>query len=116
MIGAGKIVLFCDRDVKAFGERNRYGAGLYWVRGDSTIDVLMFYRTEPTVPPLLRLHLFGDTPDGTIGCLVLETEAPPALQVAPIGKLQRVPIQFTYQDIVDYEPNIEAHDHEVITL
>lgn len=116
MISAGKIALFCDREVKALGMRDRYGAGLYWVRRDDSLDILMFYLTEPTVPQRLRLHLYGDTPDGTIGCLVLETESPLALQTTVPGKLHRVPLTFEYDDILEYETNIEAYDHNVITL
>ena len=115
MITEGKVALFCSRELNADGYRPRYGAGLHWRRTDDTVDVSMFY-LDALVPIPIRVHLFGDTTDETIACLVLESESPEALQVAKQGKLHRVPLTFAYPSVLEYEPNIESYDDSVITL
>ena len=129
MIRAGTVALFCSRElhresgdatVKADGTisveaaiemhsgRYRYGGGFHWEHRDSVIRLDMWWLTA-RVPKDVRLHLFGTTPERTIGCLVVECEAP-GLIVNSIAfrRLQRNVIDFSAVRVIEYEADIEV--------
>ena len=120
MITEGKIVLFCGKDInrKAFGDRDRYGGGIHWKRTESHIRIHLFWRyADIGIPADSRLHLFGTTPENTIGCIVIESiQTPQALLDAPPNALIRTPIDILIPLMIEleYAANAESFDDAVI--
>ena len=119
MITEGKIALFCGKEINkaALGNRDHYGGGFLWTRTDTHIQINMFFRyADIGVPEDSRLHLFGTTPDNTIGCIVIESiQTPQALLDAPPNALIRnQPIDIPYKSVLDYTLNAEFINDDVI--
>ena len=121
MITEGKIALFCGKEINkaALGNRDHYGGGFLWTRTDTHIQINMFFRyADIGIPSDSRLHLFGTTPEQTIGCIVLESiSTPDALLNAPPNALIRnQPIDIPYKSVLDYTLNVEFINDDVIDL
>lgn len=119
MITHGTIALFCDMEYnpEVFGNRVRYGGGFIWERADAHIRIKAFWKTADTLPDRFRLHLFGTTPEKTIGCIVIEdVSSCEVLQGAPVRELQRTPIDINYETVLEYSVDVEKVDDDVIDI
>ena len=112
MLTEGKIALICSREIntEVYGNRDRYGGGFHWTRTDTHIRVHNFWKYVSAVPDAVRLHLFGTTPENTIGCIVIESTAPETLKTASVEVLHRIPLDFGYDDVVEYDNNIDVFE------
>ena len=119
MIPDGKVALFCSRELnsEAYGNRIAFGVGggFTWRLTESNIFVDLFWVVRE-IPIPIRIHLFGDTPEGKIGCVVLEVEAPSALQLANQHVLHRERIIFEYESIIEFCEDVEQSDDDVINI
>ena len=119
MITKGKIALFCGKEINkaALGNRDHYGAGILWTRTDTHIRINMFWRyANITIPEDSRLHLFGTTPENTIGCIVIASiETPkPLLNAPPHALIRNTPLDISYDSVLEYALNVEEYDDDVI--
>lgn len=116
----GKIALFCSRDF-VLGSRAEYGGGFLWQLSDDAICLEMFWVTED-VPDLIRLHLFGDTPDSDGGAekifrLAIEVTAPEPLRAAePLMLHRESPLHFGYDTIADSNNDFDFFQDEEINI
>ena len=121
MITEGTIALFCGIDINkaAFGNRDRYGGGFHWTRTESHIRIHTFFRyANIGVPADSRLHLFGTTPDNTIGCIVIESihTPQPLLDAPPNALIRNNPLDIHYASVLEYAVNAESIDDAAIDL
>ena len=118
MITEGKVALFQSREInpEAVGKRDRYGAGLLWSRTDNTITVYNFWLYATPIPKEIRIHLYGTTPENTIGCVVMECELPDAILNLRKETLFRKSVDMKYNSVIEYSRNVEIADDEVIEV
>ena len=107
MITEGTIALFCGKDInrKAFGDRDRYGGGIHWRRTESHIRIHLFWRyADIGIPADSRLHLFGTTPENTIGCIVIASiQTPkPLLNAPPHALIRNNSLDIPYASVLEY--------------
>lgn len=128
MINSGQIVLFCSRDledkptddlitkddkideqvgIETHSRRKRFGGGFKWTKTDNTILLKAYWRTG-VIPIDVRLHLFGTTPDNTIGCLVIEGISPDTINQIFVNSLCRKQTSFECENIIEYNPNVDV--------
>ena len=119
MITEGTIALFCGKEInrEALGNRDRYGGGIRWRRTETHIRINMFFRyADIGIPKDSRLHLFGTTPENTIGCIVIESiQTPkPLLNTPPHVLIRNNPLDIPYNSVLEYALNVEDYDDAVI--
>lgn len=106
MIDCGLMVQFCSINIEEDGSRQRYGGGFEWSVSDGQVRVGRFW-VETSLPNRLRLHLFGDTEAGTLGCAVVEIETPVAIRDKPFNRLHRVGFSAEFETVLEYDTDIE---------
>ena len=112
MLTEGTITLVCSREIdkEVYGDRHRYAGGFRWTRTDTHIRVHNFWKYVGEIPDMIRLHLFGTTPENTIGCIVVESISPAPLQTAGVETLHRIPLDFGYDSVIEYNINTEVFE------
>lgn len=93
--------------VEKYSGRYRYGGGFHWEHKDGIIHLGMYWLTA-RVPKDLRLQLYGTTEHQTIGCLIVECEAPDLIvNSVAYRRLQRNVIDFSAVRVIEYEADVE---------
>ena len=115
MIDTGRIVLLCSRDTYDHlpNKRIHYGGGFAWHLKQEKISIKGFWLTRE-IPEILRVHLFGDTPEQKIGCVVIECDTPTHLLKLRRYTLHRSVLDIEYKNVLEYSKDVEYYDDSVL--
>lgn len=98
--------------IEKYSGRHRYGGGFHWEHKDEVIRLDMYWLTA-SVPKDLRLQLYGTTEHQTIGCLIVECEAPDLIvNNVAYRRLQRNVVDFSVVRVIEYDADVEDFEEK----